>query len=295
MADEIDPNSVLHDLGVDDVTDVVPHPGGWGGTILWRVQRSWSPSDLLLRVFPHGPQYLAEREAVAHRAALRGGVPVPEIIACGMSGGHPALLMTWCHGELVADHLRRTPERVYDIGVACGETLARIHSIPGPTSRDREPAGDWISWSGSFAERLRPVYESLPHEGMPAQLLHMDYHPKNVLFDGVSITAVIDWANVKVGPPPADLARSRSILRLVENHPDMTDAFIPLLGQFEQGMVDAYARIHGPNENEEFFQAWAFAVQVVDLGRKIGQPGVWITPGQFARLERECDRLIAGL
>jgi len=297
MNDVINPIIVLNALGVNDVTEIVPHAGGWGGTMLWRVQRPATPRDLLLRVFPHGASDLAGREAIAHRIASQAGVPVPKVIASGVSGAHAALLLTWCRGESVADHLRGAPERSYEIGVACGETLARIHTIPGSESLQavlrEDSSNDWISWAGPYAERLRAACAARYPNGFPSRLLHMDYHPKNVLCDGTSITAVIDWANVRVGPPFADLARSRSILRLAQLQ--LPEAFHAPLARFEQGMLDAHARDHGPSEDEEFFLAWASAVQVADLGPKIGKPGVWLTPDAFATLHDECDRRISSL
>lgn len=299
MDDAIDPIIVLKALGVNNLTEIVPQTGGWGGTRLWRVQRRHAPADLLLRVFPHGASSLADREAIAHRAASQAGVPVPEVIACGVSGEHAALLLTWCRGQPVADSLRRTPGRAYDIGVACGETLALVHTIPGPVSpaalSQGDSANDWVSWAGLHAARLRAVLKVRHPDGMPSRLLHMDYHPENVLCDDVSITAVIDWANVCIGPPFADLARSQSILRLARLYPDIPVALHAPLVQFEQGMLDAHARVHGPREDEDFFDAWASAVQISDLEGKIGQPGVWLTPDIFATLRDECDRRIARL
>ena len=303
MDDAIDPIIVLNALGINNITEIVPHAGGWGGTMLWRVQRRQAPADLLLRVFPHGASSLAGREAIAHRTAFQAGVPVPEVIACGTSGEHAALLLTWCRGEPVADHLRLTPGHAYEIGNACGETLARIHTItiPGTASLMASLQGDstkdWLCWAGPSAERLRSVFATRHPDGMPCRLLHMDYHVENVLCDDTSITAVIDWANVRIGPPLADLARSRSILRLARLHPDVPVALHAPLAQFEQGMLDAHARVHGPREreDEDFFDAWAAAVQLEDLGHKIGQPGVWLTPETFATLRDECDQRIARL
>jgi aminoglycoside phosphotransferase (APT) family kinase protein len=42
--------------------------------------------------------------------------------------------------------------------------------------------------------------------------IHRDYHPGNVLTDGVGVTAVVDWATAAWGPPGIDLARMRQNL-----------------------------------------------------------------------------------
>src|SRR5438046_2076220 len=43
-------------------------------------------------------------------------------------------------------------------------------------------------------------------------LLHLDFHPLNVLVSGKQVSAVLDWANARAGDPRADVARSYSIL-----------------------------------------------------------------------------------
>ncbi len=305
------PIGILNDLGIGGVTDVTPQPGGWGGTMLWRVWRREHPTALLLRIFPAGQRDVATREEIAHRLAARSGVPVPDVIASGVSGSCSVLLLTWCPGQTVADHLRNAPDRVDRIGEACGETLARIHGIS--VSSDEFHGVDWISRAGPYAERLRPLLEGAC-AGIPQnRLLHMDYHPENILvqndIDAVSsavsaavsqavspvVTAVIDWANVCIGPPPADLARSRSILRILEFHPDVPADARPMLQQFERGFMNEYSRLCGTDPHANAFDAWAWAMQVSDLGSKIGQPGVWITADQFDVLRHECNRRVESL
>ena len=294
MADAVNPAIVLQGLGISEWTDLEPHPGGWGGTMLWRVRRQAAPADLVLRVFPQGAVALAEREAIAHRAAIAAGVPAPAVIAYGAVDAHAALLMTWCSGESVAARILRAPGDAYDIGVTCGTTLARLHAIEAPAA-DSPFQRDWIVWGGPQTERLRPVLEAATR-GMPDhRLLHMDYHPENILIEGDRITAVIDWANVHSGPPLADLARMRSIMRIVEYHPAVPANARPLLKQFEQGVLDGHAREYGPHPDLTPFDAWAYAVQVSMLGRMVGRPGVWITTEQIAQLQREGEHLLASL
>ena len=74
------------------------------------------------------------------------------------------------------------PWRLWSLGVALGRMHARIHSLAVPAALlDVVPAWD------------------LRHEDMAAPaLLHMDYHPLNVMVDGGQVTGVLDWANVRV-------------------------------------------------------------------------------------------------
>jgi aminoglycoside phosphotransferase (APT) family kinase protein len=46
----------------------------------------------------------------------------------------------------------------------------------------------------------------------PASLLHLDYHPQNVLTEGVHVRGVIDWANAAIGDRHFDAATTAAIL-----------------------------------------------------------------------------------
>ncbi len=47
---------------------------------------------------------------------------------------------------------------------------------------------------------------------VPASLVHMDYHPLNVMVDGVRVTGVLDWVNADVGDRHLDAAMTAVIL-----------------------------------------------------------------------------------
>lgn len=46
----------------------------------------------------------------------------------------------------------------------------------------------------------------------PLSLLHLDYHPQNVLVKGVRVTGVIDWVNTDIGDRHLDAATTAAIL-----------------------------------------------------------------------------------
>ena len=47
---------------------------------------------------------------------------------------------------------------------------------------------------------------------VPDSLVHMDYHPLNVMVDGVRVTGVLDWVNADVGDRHLDAAMTAVIL-----------------------------------------------------------------------------------
>src|SRR5215212_7115084 len=93
---------------------------------------------------------------------------------------------------------------------------AAIHAI-APTPVPELRPGDWIAWAGADAPALQARLREVAAD--TAQLLHLDYHPLNVMTDGHRMTTVLDWANAQVGDPRADVARSFSILAIEPSWP----------------------------------------------------------------------------
>src|SRR5207253_1308982 len=86
----------------------------------------------------------------------------------------------------------------------------------------------------------------------------------NVMTDGRQITAVLDWANARVGDPRADAARSYSILAIEPSWPRQ-----PHITIFRQVLARAwrcgYEQAAGPLGDMALFYAWAGAVMLRDL------------------------------
>ncbi|MEO9254277.1 MAG: phosphotransferase, partial [Tepidiformaceae bacterium] len=59
---------------------------------------------------------------------------------------------------------------------------------------------------------LRWLETHQPPEPAVPSVLHLDFHPGNILIDGNRVTGVIDWPNVGFGDPAADVATTRVLL-----------------------------------------------------------------------------------
>jgi Ser/Thr protein kinase RdoA (MazF antagonist) len=55
------------------------------------------------------------------------------------------------------------------------------------------------------------------------QIIHGDWHPGNILFQGDRIVAVVDFDSVRVSPPPTDLANGMLQFSIVGDKPDPAD------------------------------------------------------------------------
>jgi len=231
-----DPIAVLAALGVHGATAAAPATGGFD-TAVWCVTLQGRPHAL--RLFRQGQTTRCARERAAMEIAAANGVPAPSVHVVGAYHDRPTTL-----------------------GRLFGQTQAAIHAIPAPPAL---PA-DWRDAAG-------PLALHLPFPPLtPRALIHLDYHPLNVLTDGARITGVIDWANVRAGDPRADLARTITILRLdVRSHPDLVPpqvmAVLPL---FERGWRHGYTQVAGPSAATDLapFYAWAGAAMERDLAGK---------------------------
>jgi len=274
-----DPLAIARSLGLADGERATAVAGG-ADTAIWRVDAGGA--TYALRLFRPEQAAMAAREVVAMGAAADGGLPVPSIRAAGTWQDRPALLMPWLPGRTVEDELGRRPWRGWRLGVEFGRVQAAVHGVPAPAALRDHPL-PWIEWAtpdDALRHRLRAIVDQ------PEALLHLDYHPRNVLVVDGRVSAVLDWANARAGDRRADLARTASILR-----------FAPLAGgappfaarlaraAFTAGWRRGYRAVAGPTTEMAPFYAWAGAVIIRDLAPRLGRPDLtWLTPAFFARV-----------
>ena len=274
----LDPRAILATLGYDDdIRAIAPVTGGMDAAI-WRVDRP--EGSYALRVF--GPNRERDRDReVAVLAAYLPGVPLPRLYASGAWQGHPAMLIGWCPGEMLFAALQARPWQLPALAAEFGRVQAHLHAAPVPEAL-RELSRDWIDWKrggdGPLGVRLRAVATERP------AILHGDYHPLNVMMEGGRVGAVLDWTNVQVGDPRADLARTVTILRL---SPAPEGFPVPLfhlaLRLLEQNWRRGYRSVAGPLGGMAPFYAWAGVAMINDLSPRLGKD---VTEGQLAAVRR---------
>ena len=264
--EDLDPHAILAALGLTGAAEATPVSGG-ADTAIWRIAHG--RKLYALRVFRAEQAGTYRREIAAMRAALDGGLPIPAIHLAGSWRDRPALLLSWCAGEPLIRALQRRPGRVWNLGTQFGRMQAAIHAIV-PAPAPELPPDDWIAWAGADETALQTRLRVVAAGAM--QLLHLDYHPLNLMTDGRRITAVLDWANARVGDPRADYARSYSILAIDPFWPRQ-----PHIAIFRQILARAWRRGYeqaaGPLGDMALFYAWAGAVMLRDLApRGTGLP-----------------------
>lgn len=256
----------------------MPVPGG-ADTLIWRVEHA---SQLYaLRLFSPDQAAMSRREVAAMETAGSAGLPVPEIHAAGSWNGRPALLLSWMPGRPLKHELALHPWRARALGRAFGQAQAAIHRVPAPVSL-LHPLS-WVEWADpdeTLCARL------LALAGETNVLLHLDYHPMNVLAEHGRITAVLDWANARGGDPRADLARTASILRFAPLEDVLPSPVSRIVRHaLEAGWHRGYREIAGPLSGMAPFYAWAGLVMVRDLAPRLGRSDLpWLTPAYLDRV-----------
>ncbi|MGH3707542.1 MAG: phosphotransferase enzyme family protein [Pseudonocardiaceae bacterium] len=189
--------------------------------------------EVFVKCYPTDADLHAEREAIAlSDLAGRHGVPVAAVVptaagqSISVSGPLAISVWEWVEGCTVTDRLSAAQQ-----GVA-GAALGRIHTAFAPLPASSGSAPQVASWRGvdlaaraatidqllaliterkdrhqtdefdTIAEqtlteratmlaRIPSLLAELPE--LTAQVLHGDYSPVNILFDGDELTAVIDF------------------------------------------------------------------------------------------------------
>jgi aminoglycoside phosphotransferase (APT) family kinase protein len=274
----IDPLEPLAALGIEDVTDVQPVSGGMD-TLIWRVNTTGGM--YALRLFRPDQQDQWSKEVQVMRVLGDLGMPVPLVAAHGLWDSRPAMLMEWCEGRTVLDEVLAYPERIGALGTSMGRLHAHLHAVSLPREY-WEDHRTWLHMAGPDEVELQTRLREIGlRDGHP---LHLDFHPLNVLCVGDQATVVLDWANMTVGDPRADIARTRSIFRLVSAPPAAVSSdFASIRTAVERAWMDGYTRSAGPIADMLLFDIWAGVVFIRDMEKYLGRSDFWMEAADFDR------------
>lgn len=152
---------------------------------------------------------VAEREAIAMQHLRANGAPVPEVF----SAAGDEMVMERLAGRTMLDAIKAKPWTARAMGRQLAEVQHRIHSVP----------------AGALA---------LPRFSEGEAILHFDLHPDNVMLtpDG---PMVIDWSNVMIGDPVADVMFSWMVM--VTSSPDGVPMVLrPVLRRIRRNLTEGF-------------------------------------------------------
>lgn len=154
-------------------------------------------------------------EALGCRLMENSGLPVPRLIASdpdGSQSGAYANLTSWLPGRVRLDPL----------SLSAIDELAKIaviiHGAHVDDDHRPRPYVFWVpddlhvpTWT-SRPQLWQRAIELFDRDPPPTKqgLVHCDFHPGNILWEGDRITGVIDWAETSWGPADLDVMHSRA-------------------------------------------------------------------------------------
>ncbi len=279
---DIDPGEALAALGCSEPLDIRRVKGGWD-TLLWRFRTADDRRHSLRVYFLPDRDEIVRRECIALEACASGGLPAPRLEQIGEFRGFPALVLSWCEGLPILSFVEKRPWDLWRLARLFGRVQAQVHAVSPPSELRLEAPTGWLG-------RVGPEYVALAERAAafsPATdaLIHMDYHPLNVLSDGRWVTGIVDWAGAAAGDRRADLARTYITIAAAPVPPGPLSAPVNLLrGLMLRGWRSGYEELAGPMPDYRPFVAWAGATLLAEIERVIDRPGVWGTQKDIEKL-----------
>lgn len=272
-------------------------PDGWE-TYIYRFQLHSATAlpptfarPLILRVYASARGLSRLRHEFAVQRHLHGlGYLVPEPLGYETDSdilGGPFMLMEWIPGRTLLDLLFRQPWRIARGPGRMAQLHARLHQLP---------VRDFPGSPGPFLDRqleqlrtqieaydlhdLLPGFDWLQEHRPPApdavSVLHLDFHPINLLFQGLQSRAVLDWSDADLGDYHADVAVT---LMLIEcTRVDGGSAWRKLSSWPGRILLyhlyrRAYQSVRPLDEHRlTYYVAWAAL-------RRLGRYGTWLRAG----------------
>ncbi len=266
-----EPSSILADAGIH-AAEPVRITTGLSGIAIWRAESAEGP--LAIRCLPPYWREVLAREITSSSLAQAVGLPAPTTLARGEIDGAPYLVSNWLPGIRLSEWLVKHPWQAGMLAREMGALQARMHAIE-VSGEDARSLGDWRYWpvdpSEATLAMLDAVSDGIPH------LLHLDFHPDNILIADGKISALIDWTNARAGDPRADLARTAILLQYGPRLAGWRVRLArPLIDQLYRGWQASYWQAAGVPRNLGPFLLWAGQGFLEDLRPKLDMPDLAI-------------------
>jgi aminoglycoside phosphotransferase (APT) family kinase protein len=269
---------------------------------------------LILRAYSsrHGLARL-RREFEVQSHMWRRGYPVPEPLLmeenCRPFGG-PFMIMEWVPGETLLQFLLDHPMRIWRYPGLMAELQWWLNTMP--VQDFPAPAGPHLprslKWLGQIVhecdlEGFAPGLEWLQaHQPDPPSrpcILHLDFHPLNLVIHEGRFDAVLDWSDADVGDYHADVATTLLLLdaapiRLTKWRHWLVS--LPGQGILRRRYLRAYrARLPIDNRKLRYYLAWAALRRLLMWARWLyaGPLATGIKPSTIRELTRRRLQFVA--
>ena len=268
-----------------------PVPNGWEA---WTYALELGPDPalpdltglLVLRVYasPHGV-IRARREFAVQQHLRQRNFPVAQPLrletSCALFGG-PFLLMRWEPGRTLFDDMLSRPWRVFPGSRDMGRLNARLHELPAADAP--LPAGPFLPRRLEELRSLLRAYDLTglrpgldwlsshrPPPSRQVSILHLDWHPLNLIRGEGGGLTVLDWTEADVGDPHADVATALMMIECLP-HPAASvwgRAAVPV-GRWltRRGYLAGYRQTRPVDGRRlTYYRAWAALRRLAGYGR----------------------------
>ena len=245
--------AALAAVGLPADTVVAAVEGGASRTA-YRVELRDGPAVLRLS----DSESVTDGRVAAMKAARGGGLPAPEVLSRGVAGRDHVTLLSWIDGASVAASIRAAPHDARKLGRIAGRAQRQLHALAAPPEVLPVDALVRAALSGGPAS---------PTSGGEARLLHLDWHPSNLLVNSEGeLAGVIDWDNAAAGSPMLDVARTYSLLSIDPNLAALSPRNRAVLDAFRDGWAEGYGIDLAEVGSE--YRAWAGRLMLADLAHR---------------------------
>lgn len=286
----VDVDALLNALGLSAIAPPEPVTGGWSAATLWRIELPDGPH--LLRIYDERDAPVVQREALVMNHLLEGEVPVARVVGTGAHSGHAFLLLTWIEGRTLDEYLL-SDGNPWRLGMEFGSLQGRLHRITAPEGLPH--AYSWPALA-AYPDRLLAALEQVSQ--LTDRLLHLDYHPRNLLVRDGEISGLIDWTNARRGDPRFDVARTVILGRFLLGVSEvLIPSLRPIPRSFFSGWRSGYRDEMGAVREARLFLAWAAYGMIYDLAQKESEQQTFAESESWGRLllrlQRQAERWLA--
>jgi aminoglycoside phosphotransferase (APT) family kinase protein len=221
------------------------------------------------------------------------GYPVPRPLFLEEKArvfGGPFLLMEWVPGTTMVDLLLHQWTSILWAPAGMANVHARLHQLPcrgfprrtkrflphslaalAEAIRDYDLAG--LAPGLGWLERHRPAAAA------EECIVHLDFHPINLIFDQAECKAVLDWGDAEIGDRHADVAATLTLMQLAPlDLPSLWDRLAAAVGKgiLVHEYLRAYRKVLPIDDDRlHYYMAWAAL-------RRLTIWGTWLHGGSRA-------------
>lgn len=176
---------------------------------------AWDEGRIVKVFGPDIPTHWAQLEANWTERVHDAGLPVPEVVEVTEVTGRPAIVYQRVRGRTMLQTLVAPDADVGGIAGELAELQLWLHAVEPPSGlprlRDRLRSKIHDAPDLDPVARARVIAE-LEQRRDGTALCHGDLHPGNIIVTPAG-PIIVDWFDVSVGSPAADVARTSLLIR----------------------------------------------------------------------------------